>query len=42
MVGAIYSYNKWEVVVLEEGKDSIVRCGECVGCTRMYKLVEWV
>jgi len=31
IVGALYRYNEWGVVVLEESEDVIVGCGECVG-----------
>ena len=31
VVGAVYIYNEWGVVVLEESEDVIVGCGECVG-----------
>ena len=42
MVEAIYSYNEWGDVVLEESEDVIVGCRECVGYTRMYEMVNLV
>ena len=42
MVGTVYSYNEWGIMVLKEGEDIIFECCECVRCTRINALVGWV